>query len=315
MYFPGALRSQENKARHRFCGNRIGEAVRAGLHRGEYQGRTIHEFFRRLSFATRGASRRGDLAAHPCSPSSLPDPGANLDNRGEFCAPNSTMAPWAFPVLLDDTLARLRAAGAGLDLVGTDPLTLARRYVSGTGSTRLWASRAPTPLTRCLFDRRAGAPPASGDSIGELDPQPGERIGMIGYFKPLLGMFSRDRRRPDRHRTQSGACRRADGYRVTPRCQGTLHLQARCSPPAPSCSATPDTMLGYCRKAQNLRSSALRPGAARCPFARVTFLGALRSATSAFIDALESGNRKGRGAQSGTDAGNTIPVSTHSWLG
>ncbi|HMV21733.1 MAG TPA: VWA domain-containing protein, partial [Rhodocyclaceae bacterium] len=38
MYFPGALRSQENKA-GTVSAETASEAVRAGLHRGEYQGK------------------------------------------------------------------------------------------------------------------------------------------------------------------------------------------------------------------------------------------------------------------------------------
>ena len=41
-------------------------------------------------------------------------------------------------------------------------------------------------LTRELFDRAGFVPPAATDSIGGLDPRPGEHIGMVGFFPPLV---------------------------------------------------------------------------------------------------------------------------------
>ena len=88
-------------------------------------------------------------------------------------------------VLLDDTLAAL----AGLDgrsLIGTDALALARLWRDGRGAARTLGFAAVNALSRHLFDRDGLVPPDAPDSIGGLDPQPGEHIGMVGFFPPLV---------------------------------------------------------------------------------------------------------------------------------
>jgi hypothetical protein len=61
---------------------------------------------------------------------------------------------------------------------------VARRFASGHGAQRAMGLAAANALTRCLFDRAGYRPPASGDSLGALNPQPGDHIGMIGLFTP-----------------------------------------------------------------------------------------------------------------------------------
>lgn len=87
-------------------------------------------------------------------------------------------------LLLGDTLAAL-SADAG-PLVGTDALTLARRWRDGQGAERALGFAAVNALSRHLFDRVGFVPPAATDSIGGLAPQAGDHIGMVGLFPPLL---------------------------------------------------------------------------------------------------------------------------------
>ena len=88
-------------------------------------------------------------------------------------------------LLLDDTLSRIGDAGGGL--AGADPVVLARDWVGApTPARAALGFAAVNALTRELFDRAGFVPPAASDSIGGLDPQPGESIGMVGYFPPLL---------------------------------------------------------------------------------------------------------------------------------
>ena len=113
-----------------------------------------------------------------------PEPG---QARGEFCALALEDGSLGLSyVLLDDTLAQLRQQDASLGLAGADALTVARRFASGHGAHRAIGLAAANALTRCLFDRAAFRPPESRDSLGALDPQPGDHIGMIGLFTPLL---------------------------------------------------------------------------------------------------------------------------------
>jgi uncharacterized protein len=113
-----------------------------------------------------------------------PAPGAP---RGEFCALELDDGSLGLSfVLLGDTLARLRERGAAADLAGADALAVARRLLAAEGPQRTIGFAAANAITRWLFDRAGFVPDASVDSLGALDPQPGERIGMIGLFTPLL---------------------------------------------------------------------------------------------------------------------------------
>jgi uncharacterized protein (DUF4213/DUF364 family) len=115
-----------------------------------------------------------------------PDP-APGEARGEFCALELDDGSLGLSyVLLDDTLARLRSLDPTLGLAGADALQLARRYVASQGAQRTLGFAAANALTGCLYGRAGWRPPASADSLGALDPQPGESIGMIGLFTPLL---------------------------------------------------------------------------------------------------------------------------------
>jgi uncharacterized protein (DUF4213/DUF364 family) len=88
-------------------------------------------------------------------------------------------------VLLDDALARL-TGGQGERLVGGDALALARRWRDGRGAERTLAFAAVNALSRHLLDRDGRVPAAATDSIGGLDPQPGDHVGMVGFFPPLV---------------------------------------------------------------------------------------------------------------------------------
>lgn len=87
-------------------------------------------------------------------------------------------------LLLGNTLAELSANQR--PLAGADPLALAQRWRDGQGAERALGFAAVNALSRHLFDRAGFLPPAATDSIGGIDPQPGEHIGMVGLFTPLL---------------------------------------------------------------------------------------------------------------------------------
>lgn len=88
-------------------------------------------------------------------------------------------------VLLDNTLAAL-AGGDGQRLVGSDALALARLWRDGQGAERTLGFAAVNALSRHLLDLAGQVPPEAGDSVGGLDPQPGDHIGMVGFFPPLV---------------------------------------------------------------------------------------------------------------------------------
>jgi hypothetical protein len=89
-------------------------------------------------------------------------------------------------VLLDDSLASLAGGRQARDLAGADAMSIATQWRDGKGAARTLGFAAVNALSRHLFDRMGFVPPAATDSIGGLDPQPGEHIGMVGFFPPLV---------------------------------------------------------------------------------------------------------------------------------
>ena len=118
----------------------------------------------------------------------LPPVAAAGSKGGEFCAIELDDGSIGLSyVMLDDTLARLAEASPSAGLVGTGALEVARQYALGRGPMRTLGFAAVNALTRSFFDRAGYRPPTSTDSIGGLAPLPGEHIGMIGLFRPLVG--------------------------------------------------------------------------------------------------------------------------------
>ena len=117
----------------------------------------------------------------------LPAPSAAGTRDGEFCAIELDDGSLGLSfVLLGDTLATLRGRDAHAALAGTPALELARCYASATGAQRALGFAAVNALTGHLFDRAGYAPPAAAGSLGELDLQAGDHLGMIGLFPPLV---------------------------------------------------------------------------------------------------------------------------------
>ena len=117
----------------------------------------------------------------------LPPPAASSRKDGEFCALELEGGAIGLSyVLLDDALAALHAGRDGLRLVGAEALDVARWYAGGAGSRRTIGFAAVNALSRHVFDAMGWRPPDAPDSIGGIDPQPGERVGMVGLFPPLI---------------------------------------------------------------------------------------------------------------------------------
>lgn len=116
----------------------------------------------------------------------LPPVPWNGSKDGEFAAVELDNGALGLSyVLLDDTLAAL-AGVDGQKLVGGDALALARQWRDGRGAERTLGFAAVNALSRWLMDRDGERPPSATDSIGGLQPAPGEHIGMVGFFPPLV---------------------------------------------------------------------------------------------------------------------------------
>ena len=222
------------------------------------------------------------------------------DNRGIFCAMELEGGSIGLSyVLLDDTLERLRDGSDGFGLSGTDTLEVARRYVDDKGIWKTLGFAAANALTRCLFDRAGFRPDCNVDSIGQVNPQPGEHIGMIGYFAPLLGRITASGARLTIVELRADLVGEHDGYRVTLDAEDLSGCSKVISTSTLLLNDTLDRMLECCRNARWF--AMVGPSAGCLPdalFARgVTLLGgSWVDDRDGFTAALRSGESLGEHA-------------------
>lgn len=223
----------------------------------------------------------------------LPPLQAVADDKGEFCALELDDGSLGLSyVLLDDTLARLRDAGDSLGLAGADALVVARRYASADFFARTVGFAAANALTRCLFDRAGFRPDDSADSIGQMNPQPGERIGMIGLFRPLLGRILQSGASLTVVELKAELAGESEGYRVTLDANELAECSKVVSTSTLLLNDTLDRMLGCCRQARWF--AMVGPSAGCLPdalFARGVTLqgGSWIRDSQGFVAALKSG--------------------------
>ncbi|RME33537.1 MAG: hypothetical protein D6786_07400 [Gammaproteobacteria bacterium] len=75
-------------------------------------------------------------------------------------------------------------------LVGTDPLALAGRLPERDEAVRSLAMAAVNAVTASAFGRAGYRPPDAPDSFGALQLRPGDHLGMVGFFPPLIGRLA-----------------------------------------------------------------------------------------------------------------------------
>jgi uncharacterized protein (DUF4213/DUF364 family) len=250
-----------------------------------------------MSFATEYLAQLEAFAARGPLPRiralHLPPAQAVADNKGEFCALELDDGSLGLSyVLLDDTLARLHDGGDSLGLAGADALAVARRYAGADSFARTIGFAAANALTRCLFDRAGFRPDDSTDSIGQMNPQAGERIGMIGLFRPLLGRILQSGASLTVVELKAELAGEDEGYRVTLDANELAGCSKVVSTSTLLLNDTLDRMLACCRQASWF--AMVGPSAGCLPdalFARgVTLLGGSWVRDSqGFIAALESG--------------------------
>jgi len=214
-------------------------------------------------------------------------------HAGEFCAVELTDGSLGLSyVRLDDTLARLRHGTTAFLPAGADALEVARRFVGHKGPGRAIGLATANAISRCLFDRAGFRPSDSSDSIGQMNPQHGESIGMIGLFRPLLGRVLKSGARLTVVELKADLVGEHDGYRVTLDAKELAACGKVISTSTLLLNDTLDEMLAQCRKARWF--AMIGPSAGCLPdalFARgVTLLGGswIRD-RQGFIAALTSG--------------------------
>lgn len=105
--------------------------------------------------------------------------------EGEFCAVQLEDGSVGLSfALLDGTLRELHARPELA--AGTPAAELVAGHADGDGAQRALGLATINALTRRLYDRAGFAPDASVDSFGSLALRPGDRLGMVGHFSPLI---------------------------------------------------------------------------------------------------------------------------------
>ncbi len=108
---------------------------------------------------------------------------AYRDEFGFVFLRDGTAAP--FYVSLPGTLEALHARFSQPGTVELEPVECLRGFESDELASRALALGAWNALGQHLFRRAGFACPPRG-SLGGFDPAPGERIGMVGYFCPVI---------------------------------------------------------------------------------------------------------------------------------
>lgn len=203
-------------------------------------------------------------------------------------------------VLLDDSLAALAGGAAAHGLVGADAMDVARGWRDGHGAARTLGFAAVNALSRHLFDQAGFVPPDATDSIGGLDPQPGEHIGMVGLFPPLLKQVTAQGARLTVLELRAELAGVHAGYTVTLDPAALNDCDKVLSTSTVLLNHTLDTVLANCRQAR--RIALIGPGAGCLPQALfdagvTTLAGSWITDRAGFKQALCEGAPWGRFAR------------------
>lgn len=229
----------------------------------------------------------------------LPPPEAAASKNGEFCALELDDGALGISyVLLGDTLAQLASGHAAQQLAGLDALTLARAFAAPPGAgaeagiQRTLGFAAANALSRTVMERMGFAPPRAGDSIGGIDPQPGDHLGMVGLFSPLLKQVTAAGAHLTVVELNPEYVGHYDAYRVTLDAAALEDCNKVLSTSTILLNHTVDDILAHCRRAE--RIVLIGPSAGCLPdplFMRgVTVVGGSWIADrQGFIDALRRG--------------------------
>ena len=116
----------------------------------------------------------------------IPAADGGPDHRGAFCAVQlSDGSSGLSYVLLEDALASLQALDAS-SLSGQPALELARHLPGGDPARRCLALAAFNALARHLLERAGFLPDFATNSVGSLELDGSDRLGMVGFFPPLV---------------------------------------------------------------------------------------------------------------------------------
>jgi uncharacterized protein (DUF4213/DUF364 family) len=229
----------------------------------------------------------------------LPPAEAAAAKNGEFCALELDDGALGISyVLLGGLLTRLAAADDPQTIVGMDALQLAREFVAPAADSgdrelrRTLGFAACNALSRTVMTRMGFAPPRATDSIGGIDPQAGDHVGMVGLFSPLLKQVTAAGARLTVIELNPDYAGHYDGYRVTLDASALEGCNKVLSTSTILLNHTVDDMLAHCRRAG--RIVLIGPSAGCLPdplFARGVSVvgGSWITDRAGFVDALRRG--------------------------
>jgi len=145
----------------------------------------------------------------------VPPAPADGSRRGEFAALELDDGSVGLAyVLLGDTLARLRG-GEGSPVTGLTALEVAQAMAGPAGVPRTLAWAAAQALAASLARRSGWAPPPAGDSLAGMAPGPGDHVGLVGLFGPLMPRLVASGARITVIELRPELAGQHDGYEVT----------------------------------------------------------------------------------------------------
>ena len=115
----------------------------------------------------------------------VPEPGEGPEHHGSFCAVRLADGSTGLAYVLDDARERLRAVDPA-KLAGREASALAERLDGGDPAERALALAAINALSRHLYDEARFTPDLATSSLGSLDLAADDRLGMVGFFPPLV---------------------------------------------------------------------------------------------------------------------------------
>jgi uncharacterized protein (DUF4213/DUF364 family) len=227
----------------------------------------------------------------------LPAAAAAGTKDGEFCAVELDDGSVGLSyVMLDDTLADLYGASGLYGVAGMPALEVAQAFGNAEGARRTLGFAAVNALSQCLFTRAGYEFDYDTDSMGQLQPGPGDHVGMIGHFTPLVPRIVEAGARLTVAELDPSFAGDFAGYRVTLDASELQSCNKVLSTSTVLLNDTLDDVLAQCKAAQWFAMVGPNAGCLPDPlFARgVGTVGSTHVVDrNAFVAALTSGRRWG----------------------
>lgn len=245
---------------------------------------------RYVELAERVAARLGSPRVRALH---LPPAHAATAKDADFLVVELEDGSFGFSYALTDTAEpSLRAFPDADTFAGTEAVVLARGFAGQGRTARALGFAAINALSQHLFSRANWMPTAAGDSLGEIEPNSGEHIGMIGLFRPLVARVKEAGARLTVLELKPELAGEHEGFRVTLDPADLASCDKVVSTCAVMLNDTLDEVLAHCARARAF--AMVGPGAGCLPdalFERgVTLLGGTWIEDAAgFVQALAAG--------------------------